>query len=63
MKSSLFNYPPRDFSNIIAKVKLMLEKNTSFMLLKFEVVVLLIYPVTVAATRFNSNYGKILKYW
>ena len=31
------NYPPRDFSNIIAKVRLMLEKNTSFMLLKFEV--------------------------
>src|SRR4249920_526912 len=31
------NYPPGDFSNIIAKVRLMLEKNTSFMLLKFEV--------------------------
>jgi uncharacterized metal-binding protein YceD (DUF177 family) len=30
-------YPPRDFSNILAKVRLMLEKNTSFMILKFEV--------------------------
>ena len=25
------NYPPGDFSNIVAKVRLMLEKNTSFM--------------------------------
>jgi uncharacterized metal-binding protein YceD (DUF177 family) len=30
-------YPPQDFFNIEAKVKLLLEKNSSFMLLKFEV--------------------------
>ncbi len=30
-------YPPQDFSNVKAKIRLMLEKNTNFMLLKFEV--------------------------
>ncbi len=30
-------YPPQDFSNVKAKIRLKLEKNTNFMILKFEV--------------------------
>lgn len=30
-------YPEQDFSNVVTKVRLKLEKNTSFMMLKFEI--------------------------
>lgn len=31
------SYPDKDFSNVKAKIRLLLEKNSNFMLLKFEV--------------------------
>ena len=31
------DYPEQDFSNVKTKVRLMLEKNSSFMMLKFEI--------------------------